>query len=144
MGNLEGTVTQIGIRASNIRTYDGAEVIIPNGDFISKQVTNWTLSDKKRRIEQLLDITSSSDPQKVMDVLKKAITQHENVLLDPAPLIIFQGLRENKHQYRLLFWVTGNMLSTRTAVSLNINQKLKDEGIELAVNKTEVKLDGNK
>jgi len=51
VGNLIGTVRSIGIRASNIRTYDGAEIIVPNGNLVSNEVINWTLSDQRRRIE---------------------------------------------------------------------------------------------
>lgn len=141
MGTLEGTVTEIGIRATKIRTYDGAEVVIPNGDFISQQVTNWTLSDKQRRIEQFIEIDSKHDPRQVMDVLTKAIKQQENVLSEPQPMVIFQKIHENRHQYRLLFWVTGNILSTRTAVSVNIADKLSEAGIETAIDRTHVQLD---
>lgn len=144
MQNLEGTVTEIGIRATKIRTYEGAEVIIPNGDFISQQVTNWTLSDNKRRMEQIVETRPDYKPQVVMEVLKKAITENENILLDPEPMVIFQGVEGNKHQYRLLFWVTKNLLHTRTQVSLSINEKLKEEGIELALPKSEVTLQDKK
>ena len=142
MQNLEGTVTDIGIRATKIKSYDGAEVIIPNGDFISQQITNWTLSDKKRRLEQIIEVDSSNDPRKVMDILKSCVVQNENVLIDPSPMVIFQGIRENRHQYRLLFWVTENVLSTRTQVSVSISEKLQEAGMELALPKTEVLIKG--
>ena len=55
-GPVEGTIVEIGIRASKIRDWDGAEVIVPNMELISQQVTNWTLSDTKRRRELFIKV----------------------------------------------------------------------------------------
>jgi small-conductance mechanosensitive channel len=50
---LQGEVRRIGIRASTVRTYQGADIIVPNSQFITANVTNWTISDQMRRIERL-------------------------------------------------------------------------------------------
>jgi small-conductance mechanosensitive channel len=57
-----GTMKHIGIRASVIRTCDGAEVIVPNGILLSDSVTNWTLSDRRRRIELDMGVDGSAVP----------------------------------------------------------------------------------
>jgi len=64
--NLMGTVNRIGIRSSNVRTYDGAEVVVPNGNLISNQLINWTLSDNKRRVELKVGTAYGTDPNVVL------------------------------------------------------------------------------
>jgi len=59
-----GVVTSIGVRSSNIRTYSGAEVIIPNGDLISKKVINYTLSNRNRRSKIAMKTSTEADPEK--------------------------------------------------------------------------------
>jgi small-conductance mechanosensitive channel len=51
VGDDSGDLTHVGLRASVIRTFEGSEVIVPNGDLISEKVVNWTLSDQRRRLE---------------------------------------------------------------------------------------------
>ena len=83
--NLLGQVKRIGIRSSNVRTYDGAEVVVPNGNLISNQLINWTLSDKTRRIEIKVGVSYGSDPNVVLKLLEKVAGEHETVLREPAP-----------------------------------------------------------
>ena len=65
-----GIVSRIGIRASMIRTFDGAEVVVPNSDLVSKEVVNWTLSDEERRGEILVGVAYGSEVKKVLGILK--------------------------------------------------------------------------
>ena len=67
VGALMGVVSRIGIRASVVRSYDGAEVIVPNGDLISTQVINWTLSDRRKRIKVPIGVAYGSDPEQVRE-----------------------------------------------------------------------------
>ena len=64
-GTLSGTVTRIGIRSSTVRTGQGAEVIVPNGDLVSKEVVNWTRSDRRRRYDIDVGVAPGSDPEQV-------------------------------------------------------------------------------
>ena len=68
IGKLTGVVQEIGIRASRIKTADGAEVIIPNGNLISNELINWTLADKKRRAEVLVGVAYGTDPQMIINM----------------------------------------------------------------------------
>ena len=60
VGGSVGEVSRIGIRASVIRTADGSEIIVPNGSLISSQVTNWTLSDRKRAVEVSVNVAAEN------------------------------------------------------------------------------------
>ncbi len=131
--NLVGTVKEIGIRASIVRTYAGAEVIVPNGDLISGRVINWTLSDQLRRIEVTVGVTYGTDPRTVVDILVEQARAHADVLEHPEPYALFQGFGDSSLDFVLRFW-TGNyerwwMLGSE--VSMAINDALKEAGIEI-------------
>ena len=72
VGGVVGEVKRIGVRSSTIRTGQGAEVIVPNSDLASKQVTNWTLSDRARRYEIDVGVEYGSDPARVLRLLEDA------------------------------------------------------------------------
>jgi small-conductance mechanosensitive channel len=137
-GTVEGTIVEIGIRASRIRDWDGAEVIVPNMELISQQVTNWTLSDSKRRRELFIKVEYGTDPNKVMEIIKEVIKGHEGVIQDPEPMVLFLGFKEFSADFRILFWVTENMLSTTSDVAVGIYNALKENGISIPIPKREV------
>ena len=66
VGELMGTVLNIGLRASRIKSFDGAEVIVPNGNLISDQLINWTLSDAYRRMDIRVGVAYGTDPKLVI------------------------------------------------------------------------------
>jgi small-conductance mechanosensitive channel len=105
VGQLTGNVKSIGIRSSNVRTFDGAEVIVPNGQLVSNEVINWTLSDQRRRIEINFGVSYNSDPKFVHLLLVDILVKHLDVLHDPEPLVFFSGLGESSLDFSLLFWI---------------------------------------
>src|SRR5262249_24686467 len=85
VGSVVGAVARIGMRSSTVRTAEGAEVIVPNGDLISKSFTNWTLSDRRRRVEIRVGVAYGTDPEKVIALLLEAAGDHPEALADPPP-----------------------------------------------------------
>jgi len=104
VNSLIGTVKSMGIRSSNIRTFDGAEVIVPNANLISNEVINWTLSDKRRRIEIFSGVAYGSDVYKVKELLLNVLHKHPDILKEPEPMVLFNDLGESSLDFRLLFW----------------------------------------
>jgi small-conductance mechanosensitive channel len=131
--NLMGSVKRIGIRASIVQTFDGAEVIVPNADLISGQVINWTLSDSMRRIEIKIGVHFDSDPGKVMELLNSAIEDEDEILKNPAPYILYHGMKKSTQDFVLRFWTanSGDWIFLRSNVLLKITKLLKKEGIEI-------------
>ncbi len=130
--NLMGEVKEIGIRASTVRTFEGAEVIVPNGNLISNEMINWTLSDHKRRQEIIVGVAYGTDTQKVTDVLNKIVSDHENILKVPNPRIFFLGFGDSSLDFRVLFWTHfDNGLGTKSAIGLAIDSAFKKEGISI-------------
>ena len=131
VGTLMGIVKEIGIRASVIKTYDGSEVIVPNGNLISNELINWTLSDQRRRGEVRMGVAYGTDPQKVLDLLLEAAGSNERVLEDPKPWAIFLGFGESSLNFRLLFWIAeaDTRLTIQSEVTIKVNQMLKEADI---------------
>lgn len=127
-----GVVTNIGVRSSNIRAYSGAEVIIPNGDLISKKVVNWTLSNRNRRSKIPMKTSPGADPEKVIEIFNKIANDHPNISKEPAPKTYFYGYGDDGNlNFSLLYWTTfSDTLKTDSAIALQIFKTLKEEGIQ--------------
>jgi small-conductance mechanosensitive channel len=133
VGSLMGTVKSMGIRSSHVRTFEGADVIVPNGQLISKEVVDWTLSDKSRRIEIISGVAYGSDVHLVKKLLMQIIDEHPDVKPDPAPLVLFNGMGESSLDFRLLFWTANfeEWLRIRSEVVFAIHDVLNENGITI-------------
>ena len=104
VGELQGWVRRIGIRASVVRTFQGAEIIVPNAQLTTQQVTNWTLSDQQRRIELSVGLSYGVAPAKVIELLEGVASAHPRVLRDPAPRCLFMGYGDSSINFELRAW----------------------------------------
>ena len=100
-----GSLKQVGLRAAVLRTGEGAEVIVPNGQLLSTQVTNWTLSDPLRRLHLDIGVGYSSKPREVLELLLATACQCPDVLQDPKPGVLFVGLGESSLDFRVQVWI---------------------------------------
>ena len=132
VNNLFGKVSKIGVRASSISTYDGAEVVVPNMNLISNDLINWTLSDSIKRVEILVGTTYDADPNEVLRILRESPTGFDYVIKDREPLALFTNFGESSLDFRLLFWVPFEVgLRAKSDVSIAIYNMFKEEGIEI-------------
>ena len=104
VGNLQGTVRRIGIRASVIHTGAGADIIVPNSQLITDKVTNWTLSDRLRRVDLPVGVNYGADPKKVIELLEEVGRAHPDVLPAPAPHAIFTSYGDSSINFELRVW----------------------------------------
>ncbi|GAA0878786.1 hypothetical protein GCM10009119_17540 [Algoriphagus jejuensis] len=132
VGMNSGQVKEVGIRASKILAYDGSEVVIPNGDLLSQSLVNWTLSDKRRRIELLIGVAYDSDMVKVKALIDEVLRQ-DRILTSPTPRVLMQNFNESSVDFRVLFWIESMdmMLEMRNEVMIAIFQTFKENGIEI-------------
>ena len=131
VNNMVGLVRSIGIRTSNIRTLDGAEVIIPNGLLISNEVINWTLSDKKRRIEVNVGVAYGSDVKKVTKLLYQVLKEYDEAIKFPPPMVLFDEFADSSLNFRILFWTDNysEWLRIRSDILYAVNDVLAKEKI---------------
>ena len=133
MGEIVGEIQRIGIRSSTVRTWQGAEVIIPNADLISQQVTNWTRSDRRRRVEIDVGVAYGTNPHQVLEILLGVVGEVEGILEEPSPNIIFVGFGESSLDFQVRAWTDEFDQFTRVKSSLGICivDALKEAGIEI-------------
>jgi small-conductance mechanosensitive channel len=104
VGNLQGTVRRIGIRASVIHTNAGADIIVPNSQLITDKVTNWTFSDRLRRVDLAVGVNYGADPKKVIELLEQVARRHPDVLSDPGPHALFTNYGDSAINFELRVW----------------------------------------
>jgi small-conductance mechanosensitive channel len=131
VGTLIGRVMSIGIRSSKVRTFDGAEIIVPNGNLISNEVINWTLSDRKRRVEVIIGISYDSDPHKAKEIFLETLKKNPHVVSNPEPEVYFRDLGESSLDFRLLFWTFNDWIKVRSEIVFDAFDALKEAGIEI-------------
>lgn len=139
---VAGTVTRIGIRSSTILTAQGAEIIVPNSNFISNRVTNWTLTEADRRVELPVGVAYGSDLKLVLQLLYEAAATHESVLTQPPPVAYFKQFGESSLDFELQFWVKieSNWVRVRSEVSMVVVQALQKAGIEIPFPQRDLRL----
>nr|WP_319399627.1 mechanosensitive ion channel domain-containing protein [uncultured Carboxylicivirga sp.] len=130
--DLMGEVKEIGIRASVIRTFDGAEVIVPNGNLISNEMVNWTLSDRRRRQEIAVGVSYGTDLKMVLDILDKVVSEQKGVMKNPKPFIVFKGFGDSSLDFRVMFWTHfDDGLAVKSDVGVAIDNAFKEANITI-------------
>jgi len=146
MSDLAGEVRRIGIRATTVRTWEGAEVIVPNASLVSEKVTNWTYSDRLRRMDLPVGVAYGSAPEKVLELLLAVAHAHPGVLAQPVPEALFMGFGESALNFELRAW-TGRFnqwAAVRSELGVAVYAALRDVGLEIPFPQREVRLrDGN-
>ena len=132
-GAMFGRVSRIGVRSSTVRTFDGAEVIVPNANLISNEVTNWTLSDQRRRMEILVGVAYGTDPHLVLELLLNAARSDERILADPEPAALFLGFGDSSLDFSLRAWTDefNEYLSIKSDLTLAVHDAIYAAGIEI-------------
>jgi potassium efflux system protein len=135
IGPLQGTVRQIGIRATVIRTDEGSEIIIPNAKLISDPVTNWTLTKHQRMIELgIATVAPGVDPQQVIALLESTAAARPVISTTPAPEAVLEKFTAATLNFRLRVWTTDlpNIERLRSDLTVSISEALAKVGIAAA------------
>lgn len=132
-GNVVGVVSHIGIRSSTLKTFQGADVVIPNSMLISGKVVNWTLTIPRRRVEMLIPTAYGSDPQIVLNELLEAAKSHPHVMTDPMPDVFFKNFGESSVDFELQFWVLqpNNWVKVKSDIALDVVRRFALAGIQI-------------
>lgn len=131
LGGNEGVVKHIGIRASVVRTANGSEVIVPNGSLISDTVTNWTFSDRLRRLDLTVTVAGAADARQVMEWLSSAALAQPRVLKDPPPKALLGSFSGDSLGFELRVWIdqAEDWSQVKSELSLAIRATLAEHNI---------------
>jgi len=130
---FDGTITAIDLRVTEMRASDGRLVILPNADVLVNPIINYSRT-KQRQIELSLNLSLTSEPDTVRQILLEMGKSVEGFLYDPEPSVVFVNLANSSMQMNFSFWVDVNQTTTSRAkeiVLLRIKSAFNEKGIEI-------------
>ena len=133
VSGTSGRVRSIGMRATTLTTFEGADVVVPNGTLLSEKLINWTLSDMTRRVDVEVGVAYGSDPRHVLALLTEIAAGTPGISQDPAPAVLFMRFGANALEFSIRAW-TGdfnNWVTIRTEMTTRVYEALRREGIEI-------------
>ena len=134
VGNVNGDVINISPRATTIVTNDNIAIIVPNADFISSKVVNWSYTNRNVRFNFPVGVSYGSDPEQVRSVLLEVARAHHGVLKEPGPSVLFDSFGDSALNFVLRVWTRD--FSTvpgvlRSELYFAISRAFKEQGIEI-------------
>jgi len=143
VGQINGTVTRIRIRATTVRDLDRRELIVPNKNFITGELINWSLSDNVLRIIVPVGIAYGSNTALAGELLLKVARQNPEVLSEPEPSALFLGFGDNSLNFELRIFIDDPMKRFRISHQLHtaIDEEFRRAGIVIAFPQRDVHLD---
>ncbi|HLO80210.1 MAG TPA: mechanosensitive ion channel domain-containing protein [Chitinophagaceae bacterium] len=133
IGGRSGTMKSIGFRSSVITTFEGSEVVIPNGDLLNQHLVNWTLNTTSRRVEVLVGVDYGSDIPKTSKLIMDIMAEDRRILLYPVPLVLVNNFSASSIDLRILFWVDNrdNWIQVRSDVMTKVKAAFTENKIEI-------------
>jgi potassium efflux system protein len=132
--DVSGIVSRIRIRATMITDFDRKELIVPNKEFITGRVLNWTLSDQMNRVVVNVGVAYGSDIEKARDLLLDVAAKNPYVLKEPGPMATLEGFGDNSLNLVLRCYLPtlDNRMSVVHDLHARIHDVFRDEGIDIA------------
>jgi len=134
VGEIAGNVVNISARATTIITNDDISVIVPNSEFISQTVINWSHNDRKVRFNFPVFVSHNEDPVNVKKALLEVAHENQFVLTDPKPDILFDAYQESSLKFNLRIWTSEyidrpNVIKSQLYYA--VFKKFKEKGIKI-------------
>lgn len=144
VGGVTGTVRKISVRATTVETYDNAVIYVPNSEFVSTRLINWTRNSRSVRRELNVGVAYGSDTQMVMKLLKDVAAASTNVLKYPPPVVLFSEFGNSTLNFSLRFWVHDYDVGVSTASLLRVELErlFREHNIEVAFPQMDVHIKG--
>ncbi|HEY5656588.1 MAG TPA: mechanosensitive ion channel domain-containing protein [Myxococcota bacterium] len=140
-----GTVERIGLRSTRVRTGDNIHIIVPNASFLESNVTNWTHTDARVRITVAIGLVYGAPTREAERLVRRVLEEHEAVLRDPEPAVLFRDFGDNALIFEARFWIEMRTMMDRLKVESDIRFRIDDlfreAGIVIAFPQRDVHLD---
>ena len=134
VGGVAGQVTKINLRSTTVVTNDNITIIVPNSDFITQAVTNWSYGDPKVRLRLPVGVAYGSDVEKLQQLLLEVAAEHPAVLKEPVSAVRFLGFGDSSLNFELAVWtieMAQSPMRFRSDLFFAIERKLREHRIEI-------------
>ena len=134
VGDIAGDVVKISMRSTTILTNDNISVIVPNSEFISSTIINWSHNDRNVRFNIPIGVSYGSDPEKVKSLLLNIAEGEKTVLKNPIPDVIFDEFADSSLNFTLRVWTQKHITTPQVLKSklyFQIFKVFKENGIEI-------------
>ncbi|MEO0333707.1 MAG: mechanosensitive ion channel domain-containing protein, partial [Bacteroidota bacterium] len=134
VGDINGDVVNISARATTVITNDNISVIVPNSEFISSQVINWSHNDRRVRFRFPVGVSYSENPEQVKDLLMEVMREHSGVLKNPPPDVWFTEFGDSSLNFNMMIWTSMYVQrpeALRSQLYYLVFKKFKEHGVEI-------------
>jgi small-conductance mechanosensitive channel len=130
---VTGRVLSIGMRATTLQTFEGAEVVVPNDSMLSNNITNWTLLNTNRRVDLDIGVAYSADPATVQRLLTQVAKSVPGISTSPEPVALFLRFNQSSLDFGIRAWTNdfNNWRAIQSELAVKVHAALKDAGIEI-------------
>ncbi|WP_233260682.1 mechanosensitive ion channel domain-containing protein [Pedobacter sp. HMWF019] len=128
-----GKMKSIGFRSSVISTWDGADVVMPNGDLLNAHLVNWSLGGNRKRISILIGIAYDTDLEKCRQILAEILNNEQRISKNPGPIVQYEQFNNSSIDLRIYFWTKhiGDIYATKSDLIMKIVTAFRTNGIEI-------------
>lgn len=128
-----GTMKSIGFRSSVISTWDGADVVMPNGDLLNTHLVNWSLGGNRKRASILIGIAYDSDLEKSRQLVTDILNNEQRINKNPGPIVQYEQFNHSSIDLRIYFWTKriGDIYVTKSDLIIKIVTEFKANGISI-------------
>jgi small-conductance mechanosensitive channel len=146
--DMRGEVVKIGGRCSQIRRFDGIDILVPNSSLLEKDVVNWTLSDKHLRMKVRVGVAYGSSTRDVAEIIAHTVDEHGKILKEPKPNVIFEDFGDSALIFTVYFWieVTSDVdyRIVKSDIRHMLDKRFRDAGITIAYPQRDVHIDSSR
>ncbi|WP_340677653.1 mechanosensitive ion channel domain-containing protein [Paraglaciecola sp.] len=143
---VKGNVETINTRSTRIRRTDGVHMMIPNSKLLENTVVNWTLVDNRSRTTVSVGVAYGSPCRLVASLIEQAVAEQQDVLKEPAPIVIFDEFGDNALMFVAYFWmnasVEGHLRMIRSNIRFRIEELFAENDICIAFPQRDIHIDG--
>ncbi|MBR4741744.1 MAG: mechanosensitive ion channel [Desulfovibrio sp.] len=140
VGKITGRVVKISVRDTLVRTFDNAYIFVPNSEFISGHLTNWSKNNASVRCNVVVGVAYGSDTTMVTQTMKNCVNKIPQILRYPEPSVLFQGFGDSTLDFAVYFWVNSfdDKLKGCSELRMEIERQFKEKKIEIAFPQVDV------
>ena len=137
-----GTVEHLGARATTLRKFDHTQAVVPNADFLSSVVINWSLDDRRIRLDFSVHVSYGANTTLVEQTILDTVNGHTAVLEDPEPRVFFRDFGDSAFEFWVMAWVADLTDRFQTISELHhaICASFREQGIEIPFPQQDVHL----